>query len=104
MDTTIAVRITKKGLLVPRDALDELGAEELEAVRQGGTIVIRPKSAAPDERTCVRQVLRDAGLLYEPEWECPGTVSPEERARLAQGLGRGQALSELIIADREDRA
>jgi hypothetical protein len=31
-------------------------------------------------------------------------VSAEERARLAQKLAQGQPLSEIIIAEREDRA
>jgi len=104
MDTTVTVQITRKGLLIPREALGDLGAEELEAVRKEGTIVIRPKSATADERTQVRQVLRAAGMLYEPEWEPPTPVSPEERTRLAQKLGQAGPLSEAIIADRGDRA
>ena len=104
MDTTVAVQMTRKGLLIPRKALDDLGAEELEAVWEEGTIVIRPKSTAADERTQVRQALRTAGMLYEPEWEPPTPVSAKERVRLAQKLGQAGPLSEVIIADRGDRA
>jgi hypothetical protein len=104
MDTTVTVQMTRKGLLIPRKALGDLGAEELEAVREEGTIVIRPKSAGADERTQVRQALQAAGMLYEPEWEPPKPVSPEDRARLAQKLGQAGPLSEIIIADRGDRA
>lgn len=46
---------------------------------------------------------REAGLLYEPDWEQPPPVSPQERAYLAQKLTADQLLSETIIADREDR-
>jgi hypothetical protein len=66
--------------------------------------VIRPKSQPADERAQVEQVLRAAGLLYELDWEKPSPVSEEERARLARKLASGSALSEMIIADREDRA
>jgi hypothetical protein len=104
MDTTVNVQITKKGLLIPREALGDLDAEELEAVREEGTIVIRPKSAIADQQTQVRRVLREAGMLYEPEWKPPTPVSPEERTRLAQKLGQAGPLSEAIIADRGDRA
>ena len=101
---TVTVQITRKGLLIPREALGGLGAEDLEAVREEGTIVIRPKAVKANERTRVRQALRAAGMLYEPEWKSPPPVSPKERARLARKLGRTGPLSEVIIADRGDRA
>jgi hypothetical protein len=104
MDTSVTVQMTRKGLLIPRKALGDLGTEELEAVREEGTIVIRPKSAGADERAQVRQALQAAGMLYELEWEPPTPVSPEERARLAHKLGQVGPLSEVIIADRGDRA
>lgn len=104
MSTTVTVRMTGKGLLIPRDALDELGTEDLEAVREEGKIVIRPKSTTSDERAQVRQALRDAGMLYTPEWKPPAPVSAEERARLANKLGKSEPLSKVIIADRGDRA
>jgi hypothetical protein len=103
MDTTVIVQMTEKGLLIPRDALGDLETRELEAVREEETIVIRPKSPPDDERAQLRQALRAAGLLYEPGWEAPTPVPPEERARLARKLAQGQPLSEMIIADREDR-
>ncbi|MBN1316480.1 MAG: hypothetical protein JXA42_13475 [Anaerolineales bacterium] len=104
METTVTIEITRKGLLIPRKALGDLCAEELEAVREERTIVIRPKSETDDERTRVRQVLRSAGMLYEPEWEPSTSVSAEERAHLAQKLGQSSPLSEVIISDREDRS
>jgi len=104
MTTTIAVQMTPQGLLIPRAALGDWGTRELRAVWEKQMIIIRPKPTPADTRAQVRQILRAAGILYEPNWETPPTVSPEERARLAKKLAQGQPLSEIIIADREDRA
>jgi len=103
MGTTITVQMTAQGLLIPRNTLGDWSNKELEAVWEQRGIVIRLKSAAADTRIQVRQVLREAGLLYEPGWETPPPVSLEERARLAKRLAQGRPLSEVIIADREDR-
>ena len=89
MEEAIPVQVTKQGILIPHEALGELDRTEIEV--------------PVDERTRVAQVLRDAGLLYEPDWEQPPSVSPQERARLAQKLASDPPLSEMIIADREDR-
>ena len=99
----ITVQMTTQGLLIPRTALGDWEREELEAVREKQAIIIRPKPTSGDPRAQVRQALRRAGMLYEPDWETPLPVSPEERARLAKKLAQGQPLSEIIIADREDR-
>jgi hypothetical protein len=103
MGTPVGIQMIRKGLLIPRDALGDLVAGELEAVRAGSEIVIRPKRPSPDERDRVRQVLRSAGLSYEPDRETPPPVPPEERACLAEKLGQAGPLSEAIIADRGDR-
>ncbi len=104
MSASITVQITPRGLLIPRAALGDWYAEELEAVWEKQAIVIRPKPARTGTRDQVRQVLCEAGMLYEPHWETPPPVSPEERARLASELAQGQPLSEIMFADREDRA
>ena len=104
MATTIAVQVTSQGLLIPRTALGDWYTKELEAVWEKRKIVIRPRSIPADVRSQVRQALRAAGMLYEPHWETPTPVSPEERALLAKKLAQGQPLSEIIIAEREDRA
>ena len=104
MGTSIAVHRTPRGLLIPRAALGDWCAEELEAVWEKQAIVIRPKPAHAGTRNQVRQVLCEAGMLYEPHWETPPPVSPDERARLASELAQGQPLSEIIIEDRKDRA
>ena len=103
MGKTVAIQMTQEGLLIPHDALGDLAAGELEAVRAGDEIVVRRKKASTDERDQVRRVLQAAGLLYEPAWETPPPVPPEERVRLAEKLARSHPLSECIIADREDR-
>jgi hypothetical protein len=103
MRTTIALEITPQGLLIPRNALGDWRDKELEAVWEKQGIVIRPKSAATDTRPQVRQILREARMLYEPNWETPPSVSPEERLRLSKKLAQSQPLSEVIIADREER-
>ena len=104
MATTLTVQMTPQGLLIPRAALGGWYTKELEAVWEEHKIVIRPRPTPADVRSQVQRVLRVAGMLYEPHWETPPPVSPEERARLAKKLAQGQPLSEIIIADREDRA
>ena len=104
MEKTIPVEVTERGILIPYEVLGELDKGELEAVREEGRIVIRHRLDLADDRVRVGQVLRGAGLLYEPGWEQPPAVSEEERARLAKKLASGSPLSEMIIADREDRA
>ena len=103
MEQTITVQVTDQGILIPDDLLGDLDVVELEIVRKEGQIVIRPKQKPVDERDRVDRVLRAAGLLYEPEWELPPPVSPEERAHLAQKLASDSPLSKEILADREDR-
>jgi len=104
MTTIIATQVTPQGLLIPRAALQDWNINDLEVVRRKQTILVRPKREATDPRARVRQALRAAGLLYEPSWKTPPDVSAEERAHLAGKLAQGQPLSEIIIAEREDRA
>jgi virulence-associated protein VagC len=103
MEQTITVQVTDQGILIPDDLLGDLDAVELEIVREKGQIVIRPKQKPADERDRVDRVLRAAGLLYEPDWELPPPVPPEERARLAQKLASDPPLSQEILDGREDR-
>jgi hypothetical protein len=103
MRATITIQKTPQGLLIPRSALGNWKDKDLEAVWKKQGIIIRPKSTASDSQTQVRQVLRKAKMLYEPNWETPPPVTQEERARLAKKLSRGGPLSDVIIVDREDR-
>ncbi len=102
-DTEIITRMTPKGLEIPISALGEWHDAELEMVREKTAIIIRPKLVILSERERVQQMLREAGLLYETHWEPGPIVSPEELARIAEKLAQGPPLSELIIAEREDR-
>lgn len=104
MPTRITVQMTQQGLLIPHTALGDWSTQELEAVRGKREIVIRTKSVSADVRSRTRQALHAAGMLYNPSWEDPPPVSPEERARLAKKLAQGQPLSEIIISKRDDRA
>lgn len=104
MTTIIATQVTPQGLLIPHAALRDWNINDLEVVRRKQTILVRPKRNATVPRANVRQALRAAGLLYQPSWETPPDVTPEERARLARKLAQGQPLSEVIIAEREDCA
>ena len=97
MPTTIAIRITPQGLLIPSAALAGWDTTAVEAVQENDEIVIRRRP--PETRGQVQQMLRETGLLYHPRWETPPHVSQEERARLAEQLAQGEPLSEIIIAD-----
>ena len=104
MATTITLRKTSQGWLIPRTALGDWDRQELEAVWEEEQIVIRPKAAITGgTHSEVRQILREAKMLYEPDWELPPAVSPEERAELAKKLAGDPPLSEIIINDRQDR-
>ena len=98
MPNEVDIQVTPQGILIPRAALNDLGA-----VREKETIVIRPRAKSDDGRTQVRELLRSTGLLYDPAWETPGPVSEVERLRLARILARSKPLSEIIVADRDDR-
>lgn len=104
MGTTITTaQITPQGLLIPREALGNLESQELEIVVEDEAIIIRPKSATAEAKTQVRQILRETGSLYKPEWKTPPSVSTAEREQLAQKAGQGRPLSEIIIEERQDR-
>lgn len=98
--TVVPVKITDEGLLLPREAYEDLG--EVEVLRQADCIVIQ--SRRDGDRRVRHQVictLREAGLLAPPLWPpSPEPVSPGERAELAGKLGSGRPLSEIVIEER----
>ena len=56
---------------------------------------------AGDEATRLRERLRLAGLLYEPEPDRRRTpIDPERLARARAALGGGKPLSEIVLEDR----
>jgi len=99
--TVVHIKITDEGLLLPREAYEDLG--EVEVLRQADRIIIQPKRDG-DSRVQhqVIQTLREAGLLADPLWSSsPKPVSLEERAELARKLGSERRLSEIVIEERE---
>ncbi len=103
MNTTITLQITPQGVLIPRENLGDLDIRELEAFRENEAIIIRPKSVHSGVHGQIRQMLRESGVLYEPDWGIPPPVSPEDREQLAKKAASSQPLSEIIITDRQDR-
>lgn len=103
---SIDVKVTSRGVLVPRRLLAAWGdIEEVEIEQHEDVIIIKPKQ--PQEASAVEQIVREmkaAGLVETLPWEQPPTVSPEERAELAEKLSRGKPLSQVIIESREERA
>lgn len=104
MSTKVAARLEPQGLLIPRSALRDWETQELEVVWEPEVVIVRPKVNAVASRDQVRTILREAGMLYKPNWETPPPVSAEERAYLAKKLSQGRPLSEIVIEERDDRA
>lgn len=99
--TVVHIKITDEGLLLPREAYEDLG--EVEVLRQANRIIIQPKRDG-DSRVQhqVIQTLREASLLADPLWSSSiKPVSLEERAELARKLGSERHLSEIVIEERE---
>jgi hypothetical protein len=102
MSIPVPVKITEEGLLLPRQAYQDLG--EVEVLRHPDYILIKSKVIS-NRGLCaqVTEIMRKAGLLVEPAWKRPPTVPPEERATLARKFSIGPPLSEIIIEEREER-
>lgn len=100
MSTPVSVKVTKEGLLLPRQAYQDLG--EVEVLRRPDYILIKSKAISNRElHARITEILRKAGLLVELTWERPPTVPPEERAELSRKFSIGRPLSEIIIEERE---
>ncbi|GIK38683.1 MAG: hypothetical protein BroJett011_25160 [Chloroflexota bacterium] len=97
MNKTI-MAVYENGVLRPLSplALPEHSRVELQ--------IVKPETAAAEERQQVRQVLIAAGIV-RPQMmaERPQPVSEKELAAAAQTLGQAGPLSDLIIAEREGR-
>jgi len=106
MTTTIAAQMIPQGLLIPRAAIQEWTQTELEVIRTGIGILIRPKMAS-FQRECAldMQILEEAGLLLpiEPPPVPIHPISAERQAELARKFSIGKPLSEIIIEERDDR-
>jgi hypothetical protein len=92
--------------MISHPLIDAWGeASDLEIEQIADALVIRPK-ANHDRRLRDRIVneMKTAGLIEDLPWAQPPTISLEERARLAEKLGHGKPLSELILEEREESA
>jgi len=102
MATQLPVKMTAKGLLIPRSTLQQWN--EIEVWQEENRIVIQPKgSTTPtQERALAEQALREDGLLLDTGGApLSPPVSPAERVELAQKLGTGRPLSELVLEERQ---
>ena len=106
MITAVAVKVTPKGVLVPRSLIAAWGdVKEVEIEQHADSIVIKPRSEhASLLRAQILSNMKAAGLIEDLPWAEPAVISPEKRAYLAKKSGDGKPLSEIIIEDREDSA
>ncbi len=106
MGKTVAVKVTPEGVLVPHRLVEAWGdVREVEIEQRANTLIIKPRTD-PEGRLHDRIVgdMKAVGLIEDLDWALPPAISCEERARLAEKLGRGKPLSELILEDREEYA
>ncbi len=103
MSRRILVKVTPQGILVPRPLIAAWGdVEEVEIEQGTDAIIIRPKAGQIEQqRSQIVNEMKQAGLVEDLPWALPPSISPEERAYLAEKLGRGRPLSEVILEDRE---
>jgi virulence-associated protein VagC len=104
--TKVAVKVTSRGVLVPRPLIAAWGdVQEVEIEQKADALIIKPKANRVSQlQAQIVSQMKAAGLIEDLLWAQPPVVSSEERERLAKKLSRGKPLSETIIEDREDRA
>jgi hypothetical protein len=103
MATLIPVKMTAKGLLIPRSTLQQW--DEIEVWQEENRIVIQPKvSTTPtQERALAEQALREDRLLLDIGGApLSPPVTPAERVELAQKLSAERPLSELVLEERRN--
>jgi hypothetical protein len=90
-------------VLVPRPLIAAWGdVEEVEIEQRAHALIITPKDHQADPlRARITGEMKAAGLIEDLPWAQPREVSPVERARLAEKLGHGKPLTEIILEDRE---
>jgi membrane protein involved in colicin uptake len=108
------IRVTSKGVLVPRYLLSDWGnIKEVHVEQCADHIVIKPGAVhagdqravsqrADSQRAEILDKMKAEGLIEEVEWSHVQVVSSQDRARLAQKLSQGKPLSQIILEDRED--
>jgi hypothetical protein len=102
----ITVKVTPEGIMVSHPLIDAWGdAPELEIEQVADALVIKPKAKDVNQaEDRIVDEMKAAGLVEALPWAQPPVVPLEERARLAEKLGRGRPLSELVLAERDERA
>jgi hypothetical protein len=106
MGEALSVKVTPRGVLVPRRLVEPWGdVMEVQIEQTVRALIITPKnhSGGPARDRLLERML-DAGLVETLPWILPPAVSDQTRAYLAARLGSGAPLSEAILEDREDRA
>jgi predicted DNA-binding antitoxin AbrB/MazE fold protein len=96
MNTNIAV-VYERGVLRPLMPLDLPERAQLE-IR-----IVRQNEAAMTESEKAYRALLEAGLIRPSSIEEVEAVSEEERRRVADAYALAGPLSELIIAERDER-
>jgi hypothetical protein len=104
--TIVAVRVTRRGVLVSRELIAALGnVQEVQIESRPDAVVITRKAARSDAwRVEILDKMKAAGLVEDLRWSQPVPISPETRAGVAAALSRGKPLSEIIMEDREEYA
>ena len=104
--TLATVRVTQRGVLVPRSLIKTWrNDQEVEIEQRADAVVIRPKTDRVTQLNAqIVSKMKAVGLIEDLSWSQPPSVSPEERARLAEKLSHGKPLSQIIMEDREEYA
>jgi hypothetical protein len=95
-----------EGVLIPHPLVEAWGdIQEVEIEQRADALLVKPKVDRTNRlRDRIVDEMKTAGLIEDLPWVRPPEVSTEARARLAEKLGHGQPLSELILEDREEHA
>lgn len=104
MATSITIRVTPQGLLIPINLVHEWLDQDIQVIKDQQRIIAQRQPAPQTERERVLQVLESSGLLAKPQWEPTSPpVSDTELEELAEKFSVGQPLSEIAIQEREER-
>lgn len=103
--TTIAAKVTERGILIPRRMVKAWGEiKEVEIEQRSDGILIKPKHVSSAEhRAQIVQEMKEVGLVEDLSWQV-SPPSPELRVYLTERLSQGQPLSDLILMDRDEYA
>ena len=83
MATSITLRVTSQGLLIPPDLVHEWLDQDIQIIKDQQRIIIQRQPTQQAERERVLQILEASGLLAKPQWE--PTSPPVSSAELERG-------------------